>query len=221
MGSSPYSFTRRTDGAGNLVYAAHINELQQALEDHPMVPRLTTGYIYSPATIYGGQSNTALVANVLRAAPLWIPKEGFTVTHARVTVNTGSAGNRRFGAYHANQSTGYPDALLVELTASGAVNVTDTGTTTFDLSSSPLSVERIGDDYPFLWLADLGDSTPTMFSVGGYAALSPVLGGHATAALGVGVVVSRSLAYTALPDPFGSSAIGNGIVAGQIVLQIG
>jgi hypothetical protein len=160
----PYSFTRRTDGPGNPVFAAHMNEVQQAIEElaAKIGPSFVAGNRYGADTVVPGggfttDAGAAIVANRLYAVPFWTGPAGCMFTNLNINITVAAAGNVRMGIYDSLTTPPfYPGALLLD---ASTLAHTGTGVKTSDITDTLYT-----GSYPsrLLWLAAVFSTVPTV-----------------------------------------------------------
>lgn len=192
----PYEFTRRNDGQGNFIYAAYINELQEAIESEAIKSSgvFTAGQTYSPLSTFPGAWSTlaSIVANRLYAVPFWTGPGGITFTNISLEVTTLSSGNARLGVYSADTDPPYgPDALLL---SAGEVATGTTGVKTIDIADT----EFIGTaPSRLIWLASVFSATPAVRVA---QQISQIVGVSSAGDHQAGLYMSHT--YGALPSTF-------------------
>jgi hypothetical protein len=157
---APYSFTRRTDGPGNPVFAAHMNEVQQAIEELGalVAPSFIAGQARGSETALSGQFvSNVITSNALYATPFWTGEDGVIFTTLSIMVNTAAAGNARLGIYSAHPTMPYaPNALLLD---AGTVSVSTTGVKTIDIADT---LYQGASPHRLIWLALVANVTPIL-----------------------------------------------------------
>ncbi len=150
--------------------------------------------------------STSVATGTLRAYPAFLPK---TVRFDRIGFDLATAGTAgsvaRCGIYASSSDTNpFPTRLIYD----GGQQTTDVGATYFDTSlSSPLVLQGPA----IYWLANLtGTAAPGMRALA-QAAVLPLLGWPPTGGANGRTLLTRTFAYAALPNPFGTiSSIGTG-----------
>jgi hypothetical protein len=96
---APYSFTRRTDGVGNPVFAAHINELQEAIEDiGGGVLTAGTGITAGVGTVY---ESSAMLQGSIYITTILADLTGLNSSVTNDIIGVNAAANCHFGQYQA------------------------------------------------------------------------------------------------------------------------
>jgi hypothetical protein len=198
----PYTFTRRVDGAGNTIYAEHINELQEAIEHLGILMQGTfiAGVTYSSVSTMPGVWSTlaSVVANRLYAVPFNTGPEGIEFTDMSIEVTILSAGNARLGVYSAHTTEPYhPNALLLD---AGEVSTGTTGIKTINIADTVftgLAPSRL------IWLASVFAATPQVRVI---QQTSQLVGVSSTGDFQSGVYMSHT--YGALPSTFDNPVDG-------------
>lgn len=194
---TPMSFTRRNDGPGNTVYAAHINELQMAIERLSLgtLPRWKSGRWYSmqatmPVGSFGGTQ--LLVANKIYATPLWVPPGSGAIDRVGVPVSTAVAASSARIMAHDVGTDGHPADLIADF---GTVATTGTGDLTITVSLTlPAGL---------CWLTIVPSHAITVHT---FAVSNPGLLGNSSQAGSDGSPNRANGGMTA-PNPFGTSSI--------------
>lgn len=200
--AAPYTFTRRADGADQIIYAQHVNELQSAIEDvsanwlgldtAPMPWR--SGLWYSVQSLVPGIGHAgtqALVANEIYGTPLWVPKS-IAIDRVGIAVQTGAGSLTRLMA-HSPLADGMPGALLFDF---GTVSTATSGDKELTVSATlPAGM---------LWLTCIPDGAITAY---GYTATTWQFAGHSSQGGGNDYSPHRANGSQTAPDPFGTSSI--------------
>ena len=194
--AQPYSFTRRSDGAGNTIFAAHINELQQAIETLGIRGGGTfvAGQTYGPASTFPGAWSTsvAMTAGRLYAVPFFTGPNGFTATNLSIEVTTLAAANARLGIYAADTDPPFfPASLLLD---AGEVSTGTTGIKTIDITDALYTGT---EPSRLIWLASVFQGTPNVRVI---QQISHIVGVGAAGVHQSGVYMTH--AYAALPSTF-------------------
>jgi hypothetical protein len=174
---------------GQVVTAAQMNtnvrDNLNALSTALLLPQHITGRYYTSVGAAGGPGTPS--ANDLYATPITIPNSG-SYDRIAVNVTTNAADNARLGIY--NDNNGSPGSLVLDF---GTVSLNTGGVREITISQALAGPQQY-------WLA--------VFIQAGLAALTViggVLGGSSSGGSAGGANgVHRSLAYAALPDPFGT-----------------
>lgn len=158
-----------------------------------------TGAVSGLAPGTGAQS-----VGVIRAYPAFVPR---TCTFDRIMfelTTAGSAGSvARCGIYTSSSTTDPKPAALVY---DGGEKATDGATGVLETTVSPAVTLTGPAIYWFVTFTGVAQPTLRTIAVG---SIMPILGWPSTGGAANNATVTRTLAYTALPDPFGTiSSIG-------------
>jgi hypothetical protein len=174
-GSAPRTWT-----TGEIVTAAMLNaevrDRMNVLSSALLLPVMQSGQSYGSQ---GRVTNTGLVVTSgrLLGIPFHVP---LTITLASLKLNTSATGNLRLGVY--NDNAGVPGSLVAGSASTACASPTTTVTYSQVLTGPAL-----------YWIAAIFDNTPTVTGI----QTNPLF------ANGFGHVY-RTVAYGALPDPFGA-----------------
>ena len=194
----PYSFLRHTNN-DEVIYAQHINELQQAIEELGAIRQapIASGQLLSGRNVVGGSSDMgSMPANVLRFVPIWTGPSGVAVDRIGLYVGTGSGGDARLGFFTAHPDSAAPNTLITD---AGAVSLATSGFKSIAGSWTLLGIAP----YRIVWAACVLSADTSVQRLGSYAGggwLASVPWGEQIAATGYAV----NCAYGALPASAGA-----------------
>lgn len=191
MGNSPYSFQRQADGPGRIIRAAHINELQQAVEELGALERFAVASgEYMLANAFRAAISTGnIAANFLHLQPFWTGPDGVAVDRIGINVINGAAGNARLGVYTADPESGRPNELIDDL---GTVSVATSGLKEITIDKTYIGVSPLN----MVWLGYVSDVTAQLSTLTRSYSLTP-FGLDSTLAQRVAVYDAHT--YGALP----------------------